>query len=301
MAASRSESRLPFFSLVVSTKGRSHELNNLFRSLDGQSFRDFDVIVVDQNEHDALREIIESSWDFPLRRIRCPGERGLSRGRNVGWRAASGQFICFPDDDCWYEPCFLAFAASRLTTTKADVLTGRAADVDGRDINGRFAGMQMQVTERGQVWNTQIEWVAFFSHSLLERLHGYDEEVGIGADSPWQACEGQEIVLRALEMGAKCFYDPGLVGRHAEIVVSRPNKATLRKAQGYARGMGYVLRKHQFGLISFTYWIARALVRAAIMLVILRPLEARYYAVVALGRLQGVLKCPSGDTQPRNS
>ena len=169
---------------------------------------------------------------FPITRLERPAEQGLSRGRNVGWRAASGEYVCFPDDDCWYDPDFLEYSARQLAETGADVLTGRAAKEDGTSINGRFAPKAIWVTAAHQVWTTQIEWVAFFRRSLLVQLGGYDEDVGIGALTPWQACEGQDIVLRALELGARCYYDPSLTGRHAEIVLDRPSASTRKKSSG---------------------------------------------------------------------
>ena len=280
---------MPLFSLVVSTKGRTQELKPLLASLQEQTLRDFELLVVDQNAGRELEALLEQPWGFPVTRLSRHEERGLSRGRNVGWRAAEGEFVCFPDDDCWYDPGFLAYAAERLSMTRSDVLTGRAAAADGRSINGRFETVAQRVTRRGKVWTTQIEWVAFFRRSLLAQLGGYDEEVGIGAASPWQACEGQEIVLRALEVGAVCCYDPALVGRHAEVKVERPDAQAMRKARAYGRGMGHVLRLHRFGAGAAAYWALRPLLRAGLMLVQLRPRDARYYAEVALGRLEGAI------------
>ena len=280
---------MPFFSLVISTMGRSRELKTLFGSLARQSFSDFEVVLVDQNDNDDLETLTKQDWGFPLTRIACPQDQGLSKGRNVGWRAAGGVFICFPDDDCWYDGDFLASAYSLLSRTKAEVLTGRAAKEDGRDLNGRFSKKPMWVTKPRQVWMTQIEWVAFFKHSLLLQLGGYDEKVGIGASTPWQACEGQEIVLRALEADTKCYYDPALVGRHAEIVDDKPDARARQKALGYARGMGYVLRKHHLGALAVLYWVARPLLRSALMLILCKPGNSRFYASVALGRFEGAL------------
>ena len=288
-----SEVRVPFFSLVVSTRGRSHELRTLFDSLSRQTFRDFELVLVDQNGHNELSALVDQGWGFPVKRLERPAEQGLSRGRNVGWRAASGEYVCFPDDDCWYDPDFLEYSARQLAETGADVLTGRAAKEDGTSINGRFAHNAIWVTAAHQVWTTQIEWVAFFRRSLLVQLGGYDEDVGIGALTPWQACEGQDIVLRALELGARCYYDPSLTGRHAEIVLDRPSASTRKKALGYARGMGHVLRKHRFGIVAVLYWICRPLTRAGLSLAMLKPVDARYYVVIALGRLEGAVGRPS--------
>ena len=279
---------MPFFSLVISTLGRSEELKPLLHSLEKQSFQDFEVIVVDQNEDDRLGQIVQGRWNFPLIHIPRGGERGLSRGRNVGLRSCQGTYICFPDDDCWYLPDFLAFAAHRLTETGADFLTGRAADDAGRDVNGRYANTA-QAIRHANIWITQIEWVAFFRRALLESVGGYDVEIGVGASSPWQSGEGQDLVLRALATGASGWFDPDLVGRHAEFVVDNPPPAIIKKGRVYGRGMGHVLRKHRFGVAAGVYWVSRPLARAVSSACRLKLREAQYYTQVATGRLEGAL------------
>ena len=279
---------MPFFSLVISTKGRSEELRPLLRSLDRQTFPNFEVIIVDQNEDDRLGQIVQEKWKFSLTHVPKGGERGLSRGRNAGLRYCRGTYICFPDDDCWYMPNFLSFAADRLEETGADILTGRAADDAGKDVNGRYANTA-QAIRHANVWITQIEWVAFFRRALLESVGGYDVEIGVGASSPWQSGEGQDLVLRALETGASGWFDPNLVGRHAEFVVDNPPPAIIKKGRVYGRGMGHVLRKHRFGVATGVYWVSRPLARAAYSACRLRLSEARYYAQVATGRLEGAL------------
>jgi GT2 family glycosyltransferase len=279
---------MPLFSLVVSTKGRVDELETLLASLKDQSFRDFDVLVVDQNPDQRLEPALAKDWGFAVRRLHRPGESGLSRGRNVGWRASDAEFVLFPDDDCWYPAGFLAYAAQRLAETGADVLCGRPTDVQGRTINGRFETRATRVG-RNLVWTTQIEWLAVFRRSLLQTLDGYDPNLGVGAATPWQACEGQDIVLRALKAGAKCWYAPDLCGHHAELETSHPDAAMIRKGREYGRGMGYVLRLHDWGWGARLYWVARPLARAAYSLLRGNRLAARYAQQAAIGRLEGAL------------
>jgi glycosyltransferase involved in cell wall biosynthesis len=244
--------------------------------------------VVDQNPDARLEATLAKDWGFALRRLHRPGDRGLSHGRNVGWRASDAAFVLFPDDDCWYPPGFLDYAAQRLVETGADVLTGRAADAKGRSINGRFETRAQRVG-RSRVWTTQIEWVAVFRRSLLQALDGYNPDLGVGAATPWQACEGQDIVLRALMIGAICCYDPDLFGHHAELETSDPDAAMIRKGRAYGRGMGYVLRQHGWGWGARLYWVARPAVRAALSLLRRNLPAARYAQQVAIGRLEGAL------------
>ena len=284
--AQRLASRPLPFSLVVATKGRVSELVRLFDSLAAQTCNAFNVVVVDQNTEAILAETLAGPWPFDVQHIRTPGATGACRARNVGWRVATGALVLFPDDDCWYPPQFLEHAHARFNETGCAVLTGRAADTAGRSINGRFE-LDQCVVKSQNVWTTSIEWVAFFKRSLLEALGGFDEDVGIGSTTPWQSCESQDIVLRALEHGAGCVYDPSLFGHHAELNIETPDEAQIRKGRAYARGMGWVLRKHKSAWPARAYWVLRPACKSLIRAAQGRPAAASYYRNIALGRLEG--------------
>ena len=281
---------LPRFSLVVATLGRSTEIIGLFDSLAAQTFQDFEVILVDQNTDDRLeKNLLSRAWPFPVDHIKTPDARGVSRGRNTGWRKAQGNLVLFPDDDCWYAPNFLEYVSGFFDAGDTDILSGRAACPETlASINGRFEETAQPV-DRRNVWTTQIEWVAIFRRAVLEAVGGYDEAIGVGAATPWQACEAQDIVLRAIEAGLKVRYDPSVYGFHAELDVQNPDRAMRLKGRGYARGHGYVLRLHGFGLQDGLYWIARPAANACLNLARLRMKRVTYLLGVALGRAEGYL------------
>jgi glycosyltransferase involved in cell wall biosynthesis len=276
-------------SLVVTTLGRTRQVEHLFRSLSAQNVAGFEVIIVDQNDDDCLLPVLEGDWPFPVRRLHTPGERGASRGRNRGWRLSRGSVLLFPDDDCWYPSDFLERSLAAMKHWGCDVLAGRAADETGRDINGRFEATARR-TNRTNVWTTAIEWVVLFHRTVLERIDGFDEEVGVGAASPWQSCEIQDIIIRAMDAGFLCWFDPAIAGHHEEIVVGRPDERVLRKARGYARGMGFVLRLHGYDVLTIAKWVARPLGGGLLALARGRGRTLPYYGQVALGRLEGALR-----------
>ncbi len=275
----------PLLSLIVATRGRATPFQALFESLAAQTHKDFEVIVVDQNADARVGSPAADGWPFRIAHMRTPAEAGLSRARNTGLRRANGTVVLFPDDDCWYPPHFLAHALARIEAGGADVLTGRAAEAGTlRDINGRFEKTVTAIS-RDKVFTTGIEWVAFFKRTVLETVGGYDIDIGVGAATPWQACEGQDIMLRALAEGFTCVFDPSVYGHHAELDIDEP--AMLRKGRGYARGLGYVLRLHGFPPSSAAGWVSRPLARAATALARGDRHRAAYYRNVALGRLEG--------------
>lgn len=251
---------------------------------------DFEVIVVDQNEHDLLKPVLdEGLWPFPVRHIRTPGERGISRGRNHGWPRAQGDTILFPDDDCWYPPDLMERGVALMDRLSANILGGRAIDQDGRPINGRYASRATAIT-RDNAFITQIEWMVFFRKSALEKLGGYDEDIGVGSGTPWQSCEGPDIVLRALDLGLRPYFDPSIGGHHNELDIVTPDEAMQRKGRAYGRGLGFVLRKHGFSPFHAGYWTSRAALNAARSLLRADMNQGRYYANVAMGRLEGYLQ-----------
>jgi glycosyltransferase involved in cell wall biosynthesis len=274
-------------SLVVATLGRTAQLVKLLDSLTCQEFLDFEVIIVDQNSDDRLEFISRGDWPFPLSRIHTPKARGLSRARNVGWKVAQGELILFPDDDCWYPPWFLSRGMTLIQASLADVLTGRAADEAGHDINGRYSPVPQTIT-RSNAWISGIEWVMLFKKAVLLAVNGFDEEIGVGASTPWQACEGQDILLRALDKGFVCRFDPAFFGHHLKFDRLAP-QLMQAKGRAYGRGLGYVLRVHKYSYLAAAWWVGRPF--AGLLLSILkRDFESyNYYLNVSLGRLEGYM------------
>lgn len=277
----------PTLSLVVSTLGRSVELITLFQSLERQDAKSFEVIVVDQNDDDRIVPIVDMfSKTLTIRHLRKDGLLGLNRGRNQGWKAALGRYVLFPDDDCWYPPTFLSHGMALAEKSDADFVTGRAADAGGRDVNGRYASAAHDIT-RQNAWVSGIEWVLFVRRACITQLGGFDENIGAGAASPWQAGDLQELLLRGLKCGLRGVYDPTLIGHHAELDIITPDDKMIVKGRGYARGMGYVLRKSGFSVLSAGYWAFRSVANLAIALVRGKPDQARYYLNLAIGRMEG--------------
>ena len=272
-------------SLIVATRGRAKPFQALFESLEAQTFKHFEVIVVDQNADGRVGTPGGEGWSFPIIHVRTPTESGASRARNTGFKYATGSLLLFPDDDCWYPPHFIADALARMEGHGADILSGRAADEKtGRDINGRYEPAMTRI-DAGNVWTSGIEWVVFFKRAVFEQVGGYDPDIGVGAATPWQSCEAQDIMLRAIQAGYCCVFDPAIFGHHAELDVNAP--AMLRKGRAYARGFGYVLKLHDYPISTAANFVLRPLARGALCLAKGNLAQAAYCWNVAMGRIEG--------------
>jgi glycosyltransferase involved in cell wall biosynthesis len=274
-------------SLIVATLGRSSELYKLFDSLAGQDRSDFEVIVVDQNLDERLKRLVQGNWPFPVNWIHSANIRGASRARNIGWKVARGELIVFPDDDCWYPPWLLSRGEKLLSARRTDVLTGRAADEAGNDINGRYAQDAHRI-DRSNVWISGIEWMMMFRKTALLAVGGFDENIGVGAATPWQSCEAQDILLRIMDGGLTCSFDPSFYGHHLKFD-EIPPRMMQAKGRAYGRGLGYVLRLHHYGIIAAANWIGRPLARLLFAAVKGDLENCRYFFNVSLGRFEGYI------------
>src|SRR5271157_993715 len=125
-------------SLIVATVRRVDELERLLTSLDAQTSKDFEIILVDQNPDDRLMPILHGHEGLRIRHLRsCVG---LSRARNVGLRAVRGDIIAIPDDDCWYPDDLLATVTQWFEThPEFDTLFTGARSPDNRLMAPKWA------------------------------------------------------------------------------------------------------------------------------------------------------------------
>src|SRR5215472_10506945 len=97
----------PPMSVLVSTKHRPDSLKLAVESILCQSFRDFELIVVDQSTDGASRAVIEELADPRVTYI--PTDTvGLARSRNIAIRASRAEILVITDDDCVCDEHWLA-------------------------------------------------------------------------------------------------------------------------------------------------------------------------------------------------
>jgi glycosyltransferase involved in cell wall biosynthesis len=200
------------FSLVLGTVGRTGQVQRFLASLAAQTYRSFELIIVDQNPDDRVVEVARPWQDrLPIRHLRS--NPGLSRARNVGLRYVNGDVVAFPDDDCWYPPDLLDRVARILTAHPESAgLTGRSVDETGRPSMGRWATRAGPLT-RFNIWHRGISITIFLRRTVIDRVGGFDEALGAGA--PWGGAEELDYLLRALKAGFGLTYHPDVTVCHS--------------------------------------------------------------------------------------
>lgn len=225
----------PWLTVVICTRDRPERLAPTLAALRGQTHPEFDVIVVDQSRGAAPRE----PADEPprVRVVPDPGV-GASRARNLGWRAATTDWVAFFDDDCapaadWVE----RLAGVVEANPDATCVSGRMVE-DGATV---FAVPARRRLEGRWVapWRVGFGACLAVRQAMVGEIGGWDERLGPG-DPDFPAAEDMDFIYRLMRAHAVAYLVPGLEVRHAE---RREPGSLPALHRTYARGFAGVATK----------------------------------------------------------
>lgn len=106
---------IPAVSVIVPTLDRPETLHEALHSILRQTFRDFEIVVVNDGGESVDPVIDSLKAGDRIVSIRHEANRGLAAARNTGIRAARGEFIAFLDDDDLYYPDHLETLVGALS------------------------------------------------------------------------------------------------------------------------------------------------------------------------------------------
>lgn len=231
-------------SLVQTSQNRYDELVRFVKSLNAQqniAFDEIQLIFIDQGENnDVFEELNPSILFCYVKYHQC----SLSHARNIGLQYVKGEYVAFPDDDCWYEPDTLHKALAYLKAGKYQGVTGKGTDAKG-NLTSIFPENAAELTTTNRC--AAISYTLFFKFDKTMR---FDEDMGVGSPYNIGAGEETDYLLALMEQKQyRVYYDPTISIHHPTNNI--PDKqAILRKTYSYARGAGYLMQKHRFPFAS---------------------------------------------------
>jgi glycosyltransferase involved in cell wall biosynthesis len=267
-------------SLVCATKGRTAEVESLLDTLVAQNHSAMEVIIVDQNPDDRLVPIIDRArGSIEINHIRME-PKGVSAARNAGFRAAKGEIVSFPDDDCWY-PATLISDVETWFASHRDyrVLAVACLDENGVRSGNRWFQDECDLKVSNSLRTTMCPTL-FFNCTPEMRDIFFDESLSYGEDT--------DFCLRQLKTGVKGRLDSRLNIFHpCRDMLS--GTVTTDRAVKYGSGMGVLVRRHA----TLFLWVALLsydLLRAALVACRGRMHDASIVFAHARGLTRGYLK-----------
>jgi glycosyltransferase involved in cell wall biosynthesis len=171
------------FSIVIPAFNEARWIDKTLQAVIAQTYRDFEVIVVDNNSTDTTKEIVQSfSQTYPqVKLVSCPTP-GILHARNCGLQAAQGEIIVQLDADNIPKKDWLQNAASHFERENVVALAGFYDYYDANFIF-RYGGLLVErLTLPLGNWYVQkrkfgafmIGGDAFIKKWVLEDMKGYD-------------------------------------------------------------------------------------------------------------------------------
>lgn len=109
-------------SIIIATYRRDSALEAAIKSVLKQSYRDIEVVVVDDNANIGWnRKVQDIVSKFPqVKYVQNKKNKGSAETRNIGIKVANGAFITFLDDDDIYLPEKIEYQVTQMILNNAD-------------------------------------------------------------------------------------------------------------------------------------------------------------------------------------
>ena len=268
-------------SLIMPTINVTTELDLFLKSLKAQTYKNFELIVVDQNEGYDVFEIVKNyEEDFKIKYVRSD-EKGLSLNRNRGLVLMEGEIAGFPDDDCEYQPDTLEKVISFFKRKRNyQIYSCRTLERGKTYGTGVMEKRDMDIKK--DCVDTTVKSITFFVNYGKDDIILFDENLGVGAT--FGSGEETDYVLTLLHKGYKGRYFANDIIFHP---AKKGNYKDLQRAYNYALGFGALVkkevkgRKNRFYILK--YW--KRQFRSFVGLIITG--NKAYHKVVMKGRKNG--------------
>lgn len=112
------------YSIIIPVYNRPDEVNELLESLTKQTFRDFEVIVVEDGSTVPCETVCERFAETLTLRYFTKPNSGPGQTRNFGAEKAQGEYLIVLDSDCVLPPGYLKAVEDELEDEYADAFGG---------------------------------------------------------------------------------------------------------------------------------------------------------------------------------
>jgi GT2 family glycosyltransferase len=277
-------------SLVLATLGRDRELIDFLNSLQNQTYKDFELVIIDQNKDGKIDAIVKPFMScFEVMHVKVDFV-GNARARDYGIGLAQGRIVAFPDDDCAYDKDVLRKVVAEFKRRpNLSILVAGSYDFSSSRFSIGVNSHSAQYFSRFKMMG--VEFTQFFDRKKIDSKQFHlDHDFGIG--SKYSGAEGFELLYRLLRSGCTAFYTPDIKIYHAD---KDHYKLGTGRMLMYSTGIGAYIRKFANQQDVFiVYYIVRKMCVAPVLkmllaLVLFNPKKLAYSFYNLIGIWRGFL------------
>jgi GT2 family glycosyltransferase len=245
-------------SVVIPNWNGERFLRGCLQSLREQTFKAFEVILVDNASTDGSLALVEK--EFPeVRVVKLVRNLGLTGGANAGIKAAQGKVIALLNNDAEAHPNWLeslwdalqrhpeaGMAASKILLYDRRSIINSAGDFYRLD--GVPGNRGVWEEDRGQYDREEYVFgacggAAAYRKAMLEEIGLFDEDM-------FMYCEDVDLAWRAQIAGYRCVYTPKAIAYHRLSATGGGKLASFYNGRNFI----YVLAKDYPSSLFRKYW-----------------------------------------------
>jgi len=185
----------PYISVIIPLYNQSKYVGEGIRSALEQTYKDYEIIVIDDGSTDNSREVVELFGD-QVRYI-WQENKGLAGARNTGIRASKGELIGLLDADDQWLPKYLekmVALADQYAEAAVYYCCAQSMDESGRDLPEIFGGPPRLP---GEMYSTLLRANFLIPSTILMRRSAVEEAEMF--DKSLRSCEDWDLWLRILK------------------------------------------------------------------------------------------------------
>ena len=256
------------YSFIIPVYNRPDETDELLESLSKQTFRDFEVLVVEDGSQITCQQVVQAhAAQMPIKYFSKPNS-GPGQTRNYGAERSQGEYLIFLDSDCVLPPEYLEAVERELSQDKCDAFGGPDRS------HPSFTPIQKAIS---------YSMTSFFTtggirggRKKLDRFYPRSFNMGIlaslyrrlGGFSQMRFGEDIDLSIRIIQSGASCRLFP-------EAWVWHKRRTDLRKffRQVHNSGIARInlYRRHP-GSLKIVHFLPAAFTVGVMLLILLSPL-----------------------------
>lgn len=259
------DSKKPLLSVVMCVVSKEDCLSRALNALFKNSFKQWEFILVDQSRNDEVKSFV---FDFIKKRkflnnfiyIKDKGT-GVARARNIAWKKAMSDIICFTDDDAyvdksWLREIYLTFRRYNSVAIVGGKIVAKYNENNNKwEIPNQWKYILPYFDagdKSGDYKNGALPPCVNYSirKKIIKSLGGFNEKLGPNSNNKVQVSgEESDLSFRVMKIGYRVFYNPKVKVTHPVPLERQNNNFLVRRL--FTEGMTDVYIRIINGRLSF--------------------------------------------------
>lgn len=171
---------IPKVSIILPVYNGARYVRESIDSCLGQTFTDFELIIVDDCSTDETPEIIRSYQDQRIKYVRNEANQRLPKSLNIGFALTTGEYLTWTSDDNSYLPEAIEKLLTVLKSTQADFVYADYFAFHNGDIS---TSEQINLPEPDELIRLNCVMGCFlYSRKVYEVVGSYNEDMELVED-----------------------------------------------------------------------------------------------------------------------